>query len=148
MGLFDNLFGGAKGGGASLSKPEAFAGVLLSAVASDGHISDEEVRGLCTILGRMRLYDNWTSDKFNSMLNRLLGMLKREGPENILTKCAPVLPEDMRETAFANACDLLLADGGIEDEERAFLDSLQRKLEISGDQAITIVEVMVLKNRG
>ena len=81
MGLFDNLFGGQKGGSSNLSKSEAFAGVLLSAVASDGHISDEEVRGLCTILGRMRLYDNWTGDKFNGMMNRLLGMLKREGPE-------------------------------------------------------------------
>ena len=147
MGLFDNLFGGAKSG-KELTKAEAFCGVLLSAVASDGHISDEEVRGLCTILGRMRLYDNWTNDKFNSMINRMLGMIKREGPEEVLGRCAPALPEDMRETAFANACDLLLADGGIEDAEREFLDSLQRKLEISGDQAISIVEVMVVKNRG
>jgi hypothetical protein len=59
-----------------------------------------------------------------------------------------VLPEELRDTAFANACDLLLADGGIEDEEKEFLDSLQRKLEIPGDQAISIVEVMVIKNKG
>ncbi len=146
MGLFDSLFGGKAE--KELSKSEAFAGVLLSAVASDGHISDEEVRGLCTILGRMKMYDNWTNDKFNAMINRLLGMLKRQGPEDVLTKCAPILPEPLRETAFANACDLLLADGGIEEEEKVFLDSLQRKLGISGDQAITSVEVMVLKNRG
>jgi len=131
-----------------LNKAEAFAGVLLSAVASDGHISDEEIRGLCTILGRMRLYDNWTNDKFNSTINRLLGMIEREGPETVLSRCAGPLPEPLRETAFANACDLLLADGGIEEAEKEFLDSLQKKLEISGDQAITIVEVMVLKNRG
>lgn len=147
MGLFDNLFGGTNQD-RELSKPEAFAGVLLSAVASDGHISDEEVRGLCTILGRMRMFDNWTGDKFNSMINRLLGMLKREGPENVLSRCAPVLPDKLRETAFANACDLLLADGGIEEAEKVFLDSLQKKLQVSGDQAITIVQVMVIKNRG
>jgi uncharacterized tellurite resistance protein B-like protein len=146
MGLFDNLFGSKSA--KELTKAEAFAGVLLSAVASDGHISDEEIRGLSTILTRMRLYDNWTPDKFNSMLNRLLGMLKREGPDAVLSRCAPILPEKIRETAFANACDLLLADGGIEDAEKDFLDLLQKKLEISGDQAITIVEVMVVKNRG
>lgn len=146
MGLFDNLFGGKQE--KELTKAESFAGVLLSAVASDGHISDEEVRGLCTILGRMRMYDNWTSDKFNAMINRLLGMLKREGPENVLGRCAQYLPENLKPTAFANACDLLLADGGIEEAEKVFLDSLQRKLDISGDQAITIVEVMILKNKG
>jgi hypothetical protein len=146
MGLFDNLFG--KGGSKELTKPEAFTGVLMSAVASDGHISNEESQGLCTILGRMRMFDNWTNEKFNAMINRLLGMLKREGPEEVLSRCSTVLPEELKETAFANACDLLLADGGIEDAERVFLDSLQRKLEINGDQALTIVEVMIIKNRG
>jgi uncharacterized tellurite resistance protein B-like protein len=147
MGLFDNLFGGQERN-KELSKPEAFAGVLLGAVASDGHISGEEVQGLCTILGRMKLYDNWTGDKFNNMLNRMLGMLKREGLEPVLRRCAEVLPEPMHETVFANACDLVLADGVVEDAEKEFLDLLQKVLQISGDQAITIVEVMVMKNRG
>jgi len=146
MGLFDSLFGGKEK--KELTKAEAFCGVLLSAVASDGHISDEEARGLTTILARMRMYDNWSSDKFNSMINRLIGMLKRMGPEEVLAACAPVLNTEMRETAFANSCDLLLADGGIEEEEKVFLDSLQKRLGISGDQALTIVEVMIIKNRG
>ena len=147
MGLFDNMFGG-KEGKKDLTKSEAFAGVLLSAVASDGHISGEEVQGLCTILGRMKLYDNWTDDKFNSMLNRLLGMIKREGVGPVLQRCTETLPEELHETVFANACDLVLADGVVEEEEKEFLDDLQKFLSISGDQAITIVEVMVIKNRG
>jgi tellurite resistance protein len=117
-------------------------------VAADGHISGEETQGLCTILSRMKMYDNWSSEKFNAMLNRLLGQLKREGCEAVLQRCAEALPESLHETAFANACDLLLADGGIEESEKEFLDDLQKALEISGDQAITIVQVMVLKNRG
>jgi hypothetical protein len=145
MGLFDNIFGGQK---KDLSKSEAFAGILLGAVASDGHISGEEVQGLCTILGRMKLYDNWTNEKFNNMLNRMLGMIKREGLEPVLQLCAEALPEELHETAFANACDLVLADGVVEDEEKEFLDDLQKVLSVSGDQAITIVEVMVIKNRG
>lgn len=147
MGLFDSLFGSSKEK-KELSKAEAFAGVLLAAVAADGHISDEEARGLSTILGRMKLYDNWSNDKFNATINKLIGLLKRQGPEEVLAQCAPVLSTSMAETAFANACDLLLADGGIEEEEKVFLDSLQKHLGISGDQALTIVEVMIIKNRG
>ena len=44
MGLFDNIFGGL-GASKTLTKPEAFAGILLGAVASDGHIADEEAQG-------------------------------------------------------------------------------------------------------
>lgn len=147
MGLFDDIFGGQKAN-KELSKPEAFAGILLGAMASDGHISGEECQGLWTILGRMKLYDNWTDDKFNHMMNRLVGVLKRDGLDKLLARCAKVLPEELHETAFAGACDLVLADGVVEDEEKDFLDNLQKILEIPGDQAITIVQVMVIKNRG
>jgi tellurite resistance protein len=146
MGLFDNLFGGSEK--KDLTKAEAFAGVLLCAVASDGHISGEEAQGLITILSRMRLYDNWTNEKFNNMLNRLLGMVKREGVSDMMRRCSDSIPEDLHETVFANACDLVLADGVVEDEEKDFLDDLQRMLNISGDEAITIVQVMVVKNKG
>jgi len=146
MGLFDNLF--SDRGRGELTKQEAFAGILMGAIASDGHISPEEAQGLCTILSRMKLYDNWTEEKFNNMLNRLLGMIKRQGVESVLQVCAQALPEKLHLTAFANACDLILADGVVEEEEKEYLNQLQQILGISGDQAITIVEVMVIKNRG
>jgi tellurite resistance protein len=146
MGLFDKIFGGHES--KELSRAEAFAGVLLGAVASDGHISGEEGQGLCTILGRMKMYDNWNDAKFNNMLNRLLGMIKREGVEPVLRRCAEVLPKQLHETAFANACDLVLADGVVEPAEKQFLETLRGLLEIDGDQALTIVQVMVIKNRG
>ena len=146
MGLFDSIFGGHEG--KELSKADAFAGILLCAVASDGHISGEEAQGLFTILGRMKLYENWTDAKYNSMLNRLLGMIKRQGVEGVLRRCAETLPEQLHQTAFANAADLVLADGVVEDSEKQFLESLRGVLDIDGDQALTIVEIMVIKNRG
>jgi tellurite resistance protein len=62
--------------------------------------------------------------------------------------CAEGLPEGLRQTAFANACDIVLADGVVEDEEKEFLDHLQKALELDGDTALNIVEVMIIKNKG
>lgn len=147
MGLFDNIFGGHTPNKA-FGKAESFAAILLGAVASDGHIAEEEVRGLVTILARMKMYENWSDDKFNSMLNRILGAIKREGVDKVMDRAAESLPENLRETAFANACDLVLADGIVEDEEKQFLDKLQKRLELTGDTALDIVHVMIIKNRG
>ncbi|VTR97545.1 tellurite resistance TerB family protein [Tuwongella immobilis] len=147
MGLFDNIFGGHSAN-KSLTKAESFAGILLCAVASDGHISDEEASGLVTIIARMKLFENWSGDKFNNMMNRLIGMLKREGLDKFLAKATETLPDELRDTAFANACDLVLADGVVEDEEKDFLDKLQKSLDINGDTALDIVQVMIIKNRG
>ena len=40
------------------------------------------------------------------------------------------------------------AVGVVEDEEKEFLDHLQKVLEIDGDSALNIVEVMIIKNKG
>lgn len=147
MGLFDSLFG-SKQESQEMTKAEAFAGVLMATVAADGHISDEEAQGLWTILRRMKMFENMSEDKCGHMLNKLLGMLKRKGLEALLERCVESLPEKLHPTAFCAACDLALADGGIEDEEKEFLEDLQKRLSIPGDLALTIIEVMLIKNKG
>lgn len=147
MGLFDGVFGGGESN-KEMSKGEAFAAVLLGAAAADGHIAEEEARGLWTIIGRMRMYSNWSPDKFNSVMDRLVKNLKRAGLEAFLDRAVKYLPRELHETAFANACDVVLADGVVEDDEKKFLHLLQRALDVSGDQALTIARVMVIKNRG
>lgn len=147
MGLFDNAFAGFEQTQA-FGPHEAFAGILLAASACDGHIADEEVQSLVACLTRMKLYQHVPPHKFNSMMDRLLGMLKRGGPEKIVTQAIPALPTELRETAFANACNIVLADGVVEDDEKEFVNSLMGQLGIPGDRALTIVQVMVIKNRG
>jgi tellurite resistance protein len=147
MGLFDNIFG-EKGNARELTKQEAFAGILLGASACDGHIADEEVKGLFTITERMRMFENVSPNKWNGMMDVLHKYLKKEGPLKLVDRCAEALPEGLRQTAFANACDIVLADGTVEDEEKEFLDHLQKTLELDGDTALNIVEVMIIKNKG
>lgn len=147
MGLFDSLFGGMEGGG-KLTVQEGFAGILLGASACDGHISDDEVTGLVTALLRMKLFQRINEKSFGQMMNKLQGIAKKKGVDTLIDVCVPVLPQELRETAFANACDIVLADGVVEPDEREFVDKLQRKLGISGDTALAIVQVMVIKNQG
>lgn len=147
MGLFDSAFDDM-GSEQGFSRAEAFAGILLSAVACDGHISDEEAQGLYTIASRMKLFESIGNNNFNRMMDRLLGILKRQGHEDLLERSAKDLPEELHETAFAAACDLVLADQGIEDEEKEYLSVLQRHLGLDRDQALKIFKVMVIKNRG
>ncbi len=146
MGLFDSLFGG--GGEKAITKQEAFTGILLAAAAADGHISEEEAKGLWTAIERMKLFANFTPDKFHKMMDTLLKILKKGGPELLVEKCVPALPEELRATAFVNACDIVLSDGVVEAEEKALIERLQNRLEIPGDEAMDIVKVMVIKNRG
>jgi len=147
MGLFDNVFD-SKSTDKNLEKTEAFAGILLCASACDGHVADEEIRDLFTITARMKLFGGISQPQWNSMITGLTKVLRREGVDKTLDRCVAALPEDLRDCVFANACDVILADGEVEDAEKEFLDRLQTKLAIDRDTALTIVEVLVIKNRG
>lgn len=149
MSLFDEINDeGFESGGAAFGPQEGFAGVLLCASACDGHIGDEEGQSLNLILGQKKLYQRLTEQQHASLVNRLIGELKRTGPERLLEKSYPAVPPELRECVFANACDVVLSDGVVEQEEKDFIDSLQSKLEIDTKRAKTIVQVMVYKNHG
>ena len=148
MGLFDNLFGDKAGDRRPLTEPEAFAGILLAAAASDGHAGRQEVAELRAVLSRMKLFSDLTDGRWRIMADTLFRFLKRDGVLGLADRCAAVVPPELHECAFANACDLILADGVVEDAERAFLEHLQRVLELDSDTALNIVEVMITKNKG
>ena len=131
MSLFDDVLGddGAFSE-AAFGPQEGFAGVLLCASACDGHIADEESQNLFLILSQRKLYKRMSSQQFNSMFDRLMGVLKKGGPEKLLDKCYPVVPPELHDTVFANAVDIVMADGTVDGEEKEFLDSLLHKLEL------------------
>lgn len=149
MGLFDGVFGDEKSDKQVDLKPEeAFAAVALVAIAADGYLSDQEGRDMTNILSRMNLFQSYSGDVMHRMFDKLLSLLKLHGPGTLIDLAKTKLPQELRETAFAIATDLILSDGTVTSQEQAFLDDLYRILEIPGDTALQIVQVMTIKNRG
>lgn len=147
MGLLDSLFGGMESS-SKLTPQEAFAGILMGASGCDGHIAEDEVTGLITCLVRMKLYQRYDGRQFGKTLNKLHGLMKKKGVEALIDACTETLPQDLKRAAFANACDIVLADGVVENDEKIFMERLRDKLQIDPKVAKTIAEVMVIKNKG
>ena len=149
MGLFDSVFDEEKADKQIELKPEeAFAAVALVAIAADGYLSDQEGRDMTNMLSRMHIFQSYSHDVMHRMFDKLLSMLKLQGPSTLIDLAKAQLPQDLRETAFAVATDLVLSDGTVTSQEQAFLDDLYRILEIPGATALQIVKVMTIKNRG
>jgi hypothetical protein len=147
MGFFDDVLGGF-GGPQAFGPQEGFAGVLLATAAHDGHLADEELTSLFNTLTRMKLYQHVPEQKFRTMIDRLIGALKRGGPEDLMRASIPAVPPELRETVFAGAADIVLADGIVEQDEKEMLNNLMIALELDSNRAMTIVRVMVVKNKG
>ena len=149
MGLFDGIFNAEKGiTEVTLSPAESLAAICLVAIASDGYLSDQEGKEMTMLLSRMQLFRSYSNDVMQRLMDRLMSLLKQQGPSNLINLAKASLPHDLRPTAFALATDLVLVDGAVTPQEQAFLDDLYRILEIPGDTALQIVQVMTIKNRG
>lgn len=149
MGLFDkNVLDSQSQARESLSPAEAVAAITLAAIASDGYMSEEEARSVCVILSRTKLFQSYSNDAILGMFEKLLNLLQREGIDALFNAAQASLPQHLRESAFAIATDMVLADGVVTREEQDFLNDLYHSLGIASDVANQIVQVMLIKNRG
>ncbi len=146
MGLFDKIFKQVPEDN-KLSKQEAFAGIALAMAGADGSISQSEWDGIVTYIRRLRLYDNFSGPAFDKMFDKLFRILKNQGASALVAASVTGLPEDMKLTAFACAVDIALADGVLEDEEKDIINQLAETLEIPEQTAISIIEVLIIKNK-
>jgi tellurite resistance protein len=147
MGLFEKVKG-IKDAETKLTKEESFAAVALAAIAADGAITEEEAQGLVVGLARMKLYSGHNTNQMGAMLNKLINIIKKQGLDAVLSMSRESLPQDLKETAFAVATDLALADGEMAAQEKDLLTKLQQGLGVPEDKAVNIIEVMLVKNRG
>ena len=147
MGLFDKVFGTQTKAQEMFSPAEAYAAIALAAIASDGYLADEEVEGFITNLNRMQLFRSYSGDVMRRMIDKLFGILKREGVGALFNAAKSSLPHEMAPSVFAVATDLVLADGVVTEQEQDFLNQLYQALEIPDEIAVKVVEVMMMKNQ-
>lgn len=145
MGLFDKS--SAKTA-VLLDGAEAFAAILVIAMAADGYATEEEIRTLRSDLYRMQLFSRYDAEEMTKLLEKLLHLLQKRGTEALFEGARNSLPPDLRDTAYAVAADLVLSDGTFAEEEKEFLDRLAVGLEIDGAIADMLVKAMVIKNKG
>ncbi|MBW4462865.1 MAG: tellurite resistance TerB family protein [Nodosilinea sp. WJT8-NPBG4] len=132
----------------SMGTAEALASIALVAIAADGYLADQEGQDMTMLLSRMALFSSYSKDAVHHLFDLLLTRLKTEGPGVMVDRAKAVLPQELRETAFAVATDLVLSDRTVTPQEQAFLEDLYRILEIPSPLAQQIVQVMTIKNRG
>lgn len=148
MGLFSGLSTTKQASDVSFSPAEAFAAITLATVAADGYLSDDEVHVMIASLNRMELFRSYSSDVIRRLFDKLCGITKRQGSDALLKAAIGSLPHHLHDTAFAVATDLVLADGEVTEEEENLLQSLYTQLNISDEKAKSIVDVMIIKNKG
>jgi hypothetical protein len=73
-------------------------------------------------------------------------LVETSDAEDVLALAVRALPPRLRAPAFAVLADLLLADGRLDAQERAFLTRIGRELKIPSVKRRRILDVILVKN--
>jgi len=103
--------------------------VLVS--ASDSDMTDAELGMIGDIVRHLPVFEGFDAKQLPNVASMCVDLLSGEnGLDHTLEVIAGALPERLRETAYALACDVVAADGNASQEELRLLELLRHRLEM------------------
>ena len=127
------------------SELEAWVGILYSCISADNQITDSETATLSRVL--------YSKQKFVGidiapLYRKAFNVRAELGQLKYISACSEWIKGEDKETVFALALEVLLADGTLEKEEKNVIEVLSNQLEIEKEMTSKIIEVIFLKNKG
>lgn len=105
--------------------------VMVLVSASDGDMTDSELAKIGNIVTHLPIFDDFDVDHLASLAASCTDLLQDEnGLDTALAMVEQSLPEKLRETAYALACDVAAADGAIAQEELRLLEIIRHELRV------------------
>jgi tellurite resistance protein len=99
--------------------------------AADRNMTDAELQIIGDIVGHLPAFSDFDRQKLPGLLQRCTQLLNREdGLEEAFAAIKKALPANLRETAYAIACDVAAADGEASQEELRVLEMMRHRLAI------------------
>lgn len=127
------------------SELEAWVGILYSCISADNQISDSETVSLSRLLHSKQKF---IGIDIAPLYRKAFNVRTELGQLKYISACCELIKEEDKETIFALALEVLLADGTLEKEEKNLIEILSNRLRIDTEMTSKIIEVIFLKNKG
>ncbi|HOU21023.1 MAG: tellurite resistance TerB family protein [Kiritimatiellae bacterium] len=144
MGLFDSFKTKVQ---PAFNPQKAIMTVVVAAIRVDGNVSDEEIARLRSMCARSPVFASNTKGEDDAVIDFALNVTDQLGM-GAIEKAAEALKPELRETAFAFAVEMVLADGMVGQEEEAFIAKLAQLLGIHEELGRAVIQVTMIRARG
>ena len=113
------------------SPQDALVAAMMVTAAADGRMTDQEGAAISDIVARMPVFAGFPEGRFGQISAVVVELLQEEdGIDQALRLLDEALPDRLRDTAYALACDVAAADTEAVLEELNFLEILRHGLGI------------------
>lgn len=115
----------------ALSPQDALVAVMIATAAADERVSDRELRSIASIVEMVPVFNGYDGDRLDQVSGLVSDLFTEEdGLDALLGLVEDALPDHLRETAYALACDVAAADGRVEMTELRMLQELRHELRV------------------
>ena len=123
----------------SLSAQDALLAVMIACSASDQDMRTAELVAIQSMVNLMPVFAGYDPDRMRRVAQVVFDLFEVEdGLDAFFGLIRAALPERLRETAYALACDVVTADGRHSQEELRMLEEMREELEIDRLHAAAI----------
>lgn len=115
----------------TLSPQDALVAVMIAVSAADEDMTAPEFKEISSIVQILPVFDGYAIDRIG-MISGVVAELftEEDGLDALLGMVEAVLPDHLRETAYALACDVAAADGRVAMTELRLLEELRHELNV------------------
>ena len=105
--------------------------VMVMMAAADSEITDQELMTIGDILRMLPVFDDFDEELLPKLAEDCAEVLNQDdGLDAVIQLASEVLPQNLRETAYALACDVAAADGRVSQEEMRLLELIRHGLPV------------------
>jgi tellurite resistance protein len=147
MGLFSSLRKTAAMPSVADSAAKAVIAMPLMVAAADGRIDEAELHQILNMCAFSPIFHAIGAQKTQELAKECLTAISERGAEALFTEVKDTLSPKMVETAMCFAIRTALADGVLEDSEKAMLMAMGQRLGLPEASFVKIFEVMIMLQR-
>ena len=124
---------------ASMSAPDALIAVMIAVSASDEHVRTAELVAIQRMVNHMPVFADYDADRTRRVSQIVYDLFEEEdGLAALFGLIRAALPDRLNETAYALACDVVAADGKLNDVELRMLEEVREELAVDRLHAAAI----------
>lgn len=122
-----------------MTAQDALCAVMIAVSASDENIRTSELVKITDIINNLPVFAEYDAKDIPRVSRRVFDLFGQEdGLDSLFNLIRGALPERLFETAYALACDVAAADGGIAQSELRMLEEIRYELNIDRLHAAAI----------
>ncbi len=127
------------------NEQEAAVAILFASVLyQDKILKESEIEHLSRMLV---LSSKFKGSSLNDLTKKALSLQAIHGSKMIIEQSAPLISENFRETLFAMTCEIMTADGTVNDQESELLAMIALYIGLSMEMMKMMLVTYLIRNR-